>query len=233
MKTLTFAVLAAASAAAAANADFVDMKFLGVGRGQNVKTTFFGATQNVFAGQLNHRIANGSGASAALNGDRLTFCSDFYQHTSSSYTQYEVVGVDQVPSTLPMGAVKAQALHDMYNAFGAGALATNASTTLSSAFQVAVWEVVTDFNGSIASLDMTQGDFKAKKTDGHAFDSAMQNQINAIFAAIGSNQEGGPGLVGLKSGSNQDQLVMGFTIPAPGTAALAGLGVLLAGRRRR
>lgn len=233
MKTITLAVLAACSAAAAANADFVDMKFLGVGRGQNVKATFFGDSQNVFAGQLNHRIANGAGAAAALNGDHLTFCSDFYQHTASSYTQYEVVGVDQVPSTLPMGVVKASALRDMYTAFGAGALAANASTTLASAFQVAVWEVVTDFNGSIASLDMTAGDFKAKKTDGHSFDSAMINQINAIFAAIGSSQEGGVALAGLKSGSNQDQLVMGFTIPAPGTAALAGLGVLVAGRRRR
>lgn len=233
MKTITLAVLAASSAAAAANADFVDMKFLGTGRGQNVKSTFFGSTRDVFAGQLNHRITNGSGAAAALDGDHLTFCSDFYQYTASSYTQYEVVQVEQVPSTLPMGSVKAGALRDMFAAFGAGALASNASTTLAAAFQVAVWEVVTDFNGSAGSLDLAAGDFKARKTDGHSFDGAMSTQLNAIFAVIGSHQEGGPALAGLKSGSNQDQLVIGFTIPAPGTAALAGLGLLVAGRRRR
>ncbi len=233
MKTITLAVLAASAAASAANADFVDMKFLSTGRGQSVKSTFFGSTRDVFAGQLNHRIANGSGAAAALNGDHLTFCSDFYQYTASSYTQYEVVQVEQVPSTLPMGSIKAAALRDMFAAFGAGALASDASTTLASAFQVAVWEVVTDFDGASGSLDLAAGDFKARKTNGNSFDSAMATQLDAIFAAIGSNQEGGPALAGLKSGSNQDQLVMGFTVPAPGTASLAGLGVLLAGRRRR
>ena len=234
MKTFAFTVLATAAAASAARADFVDLAFLGTASGQNVQAVHFGSTTNVFAGQLRHRFSNGTGAAAAMNGDHLTVCSDFYQHVTSSARTYEVVDIDQLPSSLPMGAVRAQALRDVFDAFGAGALAVNASSTLAAAFQVAVWEIVTDYSGAAESLDLSAGSFRARQTSGVAFTGSLATQISQILAVVGAaHQESGLSMAGLRSGANQDQIVLGYAVPAPGTAALAGLGLVFAGRRRR
>lgn len=233
MKTATFALLTAAAVTTAANADFVDMKFLGTGRGDTVRATHLGSTRDLFAGQLNHRISGGAGATAAMNGDHLTFCSDFYQYVSSSYTQYEIVGLEAIPSSQPMGAAKAAALRSLYASAGSAALASNANTTLAAAFQVAVWEIVTDFDGTAGSLNLAAGDFKASRTNGQAFSGAMATQLGDLFAAAVSPAVGGPSMIGLKSGSNQDQILVGFQVPAPGAMAVMGLGALGLGRRRR
>lgn len=232
MKTIAVAI-ATVAVAASANAGFVDMKFLGTGEGSNVKSTHFGNTRNVFAGQLRHRIANGLGTEAALNGDHRTFCADFYETVSSSFTPYEVVEIELVSDTAPMGNVKAGAIRSIYTASGAAALDSNASSSLAAAFQLAVWEIVTDFDGTMGSLSITAGNFSAKKTDGNALSTTINNHLAALFAAVASSNEGLPNLVGLRSQCAQDQLVMGFSIPTPGTAVLASLGILCVGRRRR
>lgn len=231
MKILALSIVA--TAAASANAGFVDMKYLGAGEGSNVRITLNGNSSNVFAGQLRHRITNGSGADAALNGDHRTFCADLYQTVSSSYTAYEIVEIDQVSNSHPMGNVKAGAIRAIYTASGSAALQNGAASSLATAFQLAIWEIVTDFDGTLASLSVTAGDFKAKKTDGSALSSTVQSYLGTFFAAAVSNNEGAPQLVGLRSDCAQDQLLMGYSIPTPGTAVLAGLGALCVGRRRR
>jgi hypothetical protein len=233
MKTFAVVSVAAIAAATSAQAGFVDMKYLGTGRGENVRATHFGTSTNVFAGQLKHRIQNGSGYDAVFNGDHLTFCSDFFQTVTSSYKTYEVVEVDLIPSTMPMGASKASALEALYAASGSAALANNAAADLAAAFQLVVWEIVTDFDGTSGSLSMTAGDFRATKTNGNALSSAVQGHLTTLFAAAFGSSEGGPALAGLRSGSNQDQIVMGFSVPAPATAGLMVVGLVAAGRRRR
>jgi hypothetical protein len=233
MKTLAVVSVAVFAASTSAQAGFIDMKYLGTGRGENVRATHFGSSTNVFAGQLKHRIQNGSGYDAVFNGDHLTFCSDFFQSVTSSYKTYEVVELEEIPSTQPMGAAKAAALWAVYAASGSAALASDASTSLSAAFQLAVWEIVTDFDGTSASLSMTAGDFRATKTNGNALSSAVQNHLGSLFSAAFGSSEGGPALAGLRSGSNQDQIVMGFSVPAPATAGLALVGLVGTGRRRR
>jgi hypothetical protein len=230
----TFAVAAVATlAAASAHAGFIDMKYLGTGRGESVRATHFGTSTNVFAGQLKHRIENGAGSDAIFNGDHVTFCSDFFQTVTSSFRPYEVVEIDLIPSTQPMGAAKASAIEAIYAASGSAALHTSANAALAAAFQLAVWEIVTDFDGTSGSLSMTAGDFRATKTNGDALSSAVQTHLASLFAAAFGSSEGGPALSGLRSGSNQDQIVMGFSVPAPATAGLALVGLAAAGRRRR
>jgi len=235
MKAITAATLTAVFGfAAAANADFVDMRYLGTAKGTSVKATFFGDSRNIFAGQLNHRITNGTGLAAALNGDHLTFCSDFYQTVTSTNKQYEVVSIDVLPSSAPMGAVKAQALRNIYTASGVDASDSAASNDLAAAFQIAVWEIVTDFDGTAASLSVTAGDFKAKKTNGNALSGALASALSGLFSAALQTGPNQANMIGLRSSNAQDQLLAGFVIPTPGTATLALTGTLLAiGRRRR
>lgn len=229
----TVCALLAVSAAATANADFVNMKFLGTGEGMNVRTTYNGHTRDLFAGQLSHRISGATGAFASMNGNHLTFCSDFTQTVTSSYRQYEIVDVAELPGSSPMGDVKAAALRSLYASAGAHALQTTNNDTFAAAFQVAVWEIVTDFNGTAGSLNLNSGTFRARKTNGQAFSGSMASTVASLLQAALVPAEGNIAMIGLLSDCNQDQILTGFSVPAPGSLALLGLGGLAAVRRRR
>lgn len=234
----TSRIIAAAvvvTAAGAVHADTIDVRFLGTGRGSNVRITHAGGTSNVFSGQLRHTLTNGTGLGATLHGDWVTFCADLNQRVTSSTRTYDVVNVAQLPDWGAMGVARANAIRDMYAFANGSQLLSTASNNLAAAFQLAVWEVVTDYNPVVgtASLSLATGAFRATKTDGSAFSSTLMSHVNSFFGSIGVAPAGGGGvnILGLRSGTAQDQIV---PIPAPGVFALTSLGcVCLAGRRRR
>lgn len=238
MKTGSFVVagLFAAFVASNASADFANVKYVGTGKGSNVKMTIGDTTKEVFAGQLKHQISGASGDYAVLNGTKVTFCTDLLQYVSSSTTQYEFVPVSSVPMSAPMGLNKAAAIQAMYNGASGAQLASNVSDDFATAFQLAVWEVVSDYNSNVgvASVSLTNGLFKAKKTNGNALSNGVMNAFNTIIGYIGQSYNTNIKIVGIASNSAQDQIVEGQTyVPAPGAAALASLGLILAGKRRR
>ncbi|HLO42268.1 MAG TPA: Cys-Gln thioester bond-forming surface protein [Phycisphaerales bacterium] len=238
MKKGSFVVAAlfAAFVASNASADFANVKYVGTGKGSNVKMTIGGTTKDVFAGQLKHQISGATGDYAVLNGTKVTFCTDLLQYVSSSTTQYEFVPVSSVPMSAPMGADKAKAIQDMYNGASGAQLASNVSDDFATAFQLAVWEVVTDYNKNVgvASVGLASGQFKAKKTNGNALSSGVMNAFNTLIGYIGQASNNNVKIVGMANNHAQDQIVEGQTyVPAPGAAALASLGLLLAGKRRR
>ena len=98
------------------------------------------------------------------------------------------------------------------------------------AFQLAVWEIITDYNPADQfALGITTGNFRATRTDGNPLSSGVMNHLTSLFAAVGAGHNPDT-LLGLRSTTHQDQII---PVPAPGSAALAGLGLLcLAGRRR-
>ncbi|CAN5758598.1 hypothetical protein BH11PLA1_BH11PLA1_21450 [soil metagenome] len=234
--TSTRAALLAAAAltagAAVAHADMADMKFTGTGAGSNVRLTLDGANMNVFAGQLKHTIQNITGP-AALAGEKLTFCSDILQHVTSSFAAYDIYALPTVPPLFPSATDKVNALNGLFQNFGASALAVNANNDLAAAFQVAVWEIVSDYDGTAASLSLTGGHLLTAKTDGSPLGGAILTNLNSMFAAASasSSASGAISVYAFVNGTAQDQLVA--IVPAPGTAALAGLGLLCMGRRRR
>jgi hypothetical protein len=237
MKTALFTVVAAAvitAAAGAASADTVNVKYLGTGKGSNVKIIAPGVNQNVFAGQLNHQISGGTGLGAILNGTYATYCADITQYVTSTTKTYTVVPIEQVPNVSPMGLSKADALRNLYS-FGAGVQLTNAaSNDFAAAFQIAVWEVVSDFNSNLGltSLSVTDGSFKAKSTNGNALSAGIMNNLNTIFSGIFNLPEGTVPveIAGISHATAQDQIVV---VPTPGALALAGLGGGLLIKRRR
>lgn len=236
MKTTTFAVVAAvvAAAAGAASADTVNAKFVGTGKGANVKIIGPGVNQNVFAGQLKHELSGGTGLGAMLNGTYVTYCSDISQYVTSTTKTYTVLPVEQVPGASPMGLNKASALRNLYT-FGAGAQLLNTATNdYAAAFQIAVWEIVHDYNSNlgVSSLSLTGGSFQAKNTNGNALPSGIATQLNTLFAGIFNLPEGANpvDIAGISHATAQDQIV---TVPTPGALALAGTGGLLFIKRRR
>ncbi|MEZ6242456.1 MAG: Cys-Gln thioester bond-forming surface protein [Phycisphaerales bacterium] len=220
---------AIAIAATSANADVVQMKFLGTGAGRNVTIRSSGYDGGVFAGQLEHRI-NAPGDSP-LDGDWITYCVDYYDFVSSRYNQFYVSNLKNAPDHHPMGEVKAQAIVDLYAYAGGAQLDPHASNDFAAAFQLAIWEIIDDYNGSASSLNINAGDFQAWTSSswrsGHTLDSRIADYLCDLFDAVGT---GGrvPGLVALINDCYQDQIV--YT-PAPGV--LAGFGVLGLGASRR
>lgn len=222
-------VIAGLASASAARADFVDVSYQGKQQGRTVKVTSALLTGDVFAGQLRHTLSDGP---SGLNGDWISFCTDLAQHVSQSASSYEIVDASLLPDGGAMGAAKAQAIADLYAHAGGLQLLTTTSDDLACAFQLALWEIITDYNGESDGygLDVTAGGFKATKTNGDALSAGVMAELTSLFAAVGVAGGSTDSLIGLRSGSKQDQLIY---VPGPGALALAGLAIGGLGRRRR
>jgi hypothetical protein len=231
MKT-TLAAATLATIASFASADVVTMKFVGTGAGQNVKWKLNGGSeQSTFAGQLRHSITGGTGVGADWIGDHNLYCTDLFQYVAGSYSTFNIVTPDVAPGSSPMGADRAQALYDVFSVFTDSAMISGIGNEFAAAFQVAIWEIVTDYNAGvgISSINVDSGNFKLTKVNGSSSrTSTFNNYLGDIFGAIGANAN--DNVVALTNGGAQDQL---FYVPAPGPLALAGAGMFMLARRRR
>ncbi|MCL4740647.1 MAG: hypothetical protein KJZ54_00425 [Phycisphaerales bacterium] len=225
------AVIAVAGFAVAASADVVEMKFTGTGQGRNVKVTIGDKSMGVFAGQLKHSILSGTGLGADLVGDHLTYCTDLYEYVKSSPTTYTIVTLPEMPDSSPMGFARAGGVYDLFAWAGGQQFDPGIAKDFAAAFQIAVWEIVTDYDPSIggASLDVTAGALKVKDSGGGPLSSGISGHLAAMFDAVGSDSAR-RGIVGLRSFGAQDQITV---IPAPGPFALAAAGLALVVPRRR
>ncbi|MBM4112721.1 MAG: hypothetical protein FJ253_05000 [Phycisphaerae bacterium] len=211
----------------AATAETVSMRYDGTGAGSQVKITSALFNGNAFAGQIHQTISGGS----SIDGSWITFCTDLSQHVSGSFNPFEIVTVDFLPSGSPMGAAKANAIRDLYAYAGGSQLLDSTANALAAAFQLALWEVLVDFDDSADghALDITAGGFSATKTNGDAFSATLMSHLSSLFGAIGTVDSSGVQLVGLSSGQHQDQIIV---IPAPAALALVGAAAITRRRRR-
>jgi hypothetical protein len=229
-------LVAIAGASAAAMADTVQLRFDNVGAGRNVRMSIGTTSFNCFAGQLIHNFSGGTGAASGLTGDMITFCSDLTQEVTRTGATYTLTGIQNLPQTIgfgPMGDAKKQAIYDMYSAASGQQMGTNAD--MAAAFQLAIWEVIYDYNGNASSLNLTSGQLRAGSTTGGALSSGILSDASFLFGAIGRNAAQ-TGLLGLSNGLFQDQIlqtVQLVPLPLASLAGLLGLGVVAYVKRRR
>ncbi len=229
----TFAAGLVCALAPAAMADTVTVQYLGKGKGSNVRITWNGNSENLFAGQLRHELSNPAGPTAiSLVGEFRTFCSDLAQRVTSTPKTYTVLPVESVPGSSPMGIDIAAAIRSLYATAGFTAVLATASNDYATAFQLAIWEIISDFNPGMgpASLSLTSGNFSATKTDGSPLSSNITTLANGFLSSFSAMLPSSHQVLGLSSGTAQDQLVL---IPTPGALAVLGLGGLMIARRRR
>ncbi len=242
-------VATAAGLASSARADIVDMYFSGAGRGQAVLIEIGDRTISTFAGQLIHEVTAATSESGddpdgsdswAMLGSQAFFCTDLFQPTSSSTLPYTLTGLTGVPDSAPMSPTTAAAVESLFASADQAQFAADATDELAAAFQLALWEVVTDYTpaGGRASLDIAAGGFRARNPLNEPLSGAVLAQLGTLFDAVGSGESFGGEIMALRSPVAQDQLtaVMGVpaTIPTAGSLASFGLGLLVVvGRRRR
>jgi hypothetical protein len=170
------------------------------------------------------------------NGTFRTYCTDLSQTVVSGVDSFSIVELTAMPDSSPMGTAKANAIKDMF-AYTSNSVTTNsASNDLATAFQLAVWEIVKDFNTASANngLSITSGSFSAKKTDGSALSSGVTTILGNLLAAAGTgSHSSNTGLVikGISNECYQDQIIT-RVVPAPGVAGLGLIGGLAMARRR-
>lgn len=218
--------------AGAAIADTVDLNYTGPGAGRAVKVIAGGTTTDVFAGQLSFTVANGSGSTGVrLNGTLLTYCIDVLEPVGAGQNTYTLANLQDAPVTAAgtpgMGANKAAAIARMYTV--AAGQQFGSSNAFAAAFQIAVWEVIADFD---TGLDVNSGSFQVVQ----GVNSGVSTALGSLFAAANDTSIGRTrGLGALTNEGLQDQLYQ-VVVPLPGAAGMAAVGLLGVGlvtRRRR
>lgn len=233
LRTTSAALSVAYIASVATAAHTVELKKVDTGKGSNVKIQFGTIDQNVFAGELMHKFRNGVGDGAQFNGFTLpTYCIEVTEEVTTSYQQYDVTNDISGLPVPQMGADRAAAVQRMFALLidiknGAGTFDDNTSA----GFQVAVWEVVYDYDAGAgrSSTDVGAGSLIIKNTNGSPLSSAVKSKADMFLDVVGTATSGTlPQVWGFHRDGKQDQIV-----PTPAAGMLAGVGLLAAARRRR
>ena len=257
MKNLLTAIAIAAATATAAHADSLgtfDMKYVGGGlfKGglQYRATDTDGSVRTAStAGELRHTTRNRTRAANDLPVSFSSFCIELEQHTTGSWTDFQVRSILEAPNPERHGPGDAgygqqiqKRVHAVVRAaIDQGIITEKLQPTASStrdnmaAVQLAIWEAIWEQN---ANLDLGDG---TSRLAGDAADrnNAMTSALNGVlsqangFLSLGRSDWNSfkvAGLVALTGSGAQDQLAI---VPLP-PAAFAGLGLLgLAGTVRR
>jgi len=219
MKTLALSLLTAALVTPIASAGVVQATFNGVGPGVTLNYTLVappgGGGTN--AGQFNWTVVSNSGA--PLGPTFTAFCIELTQNVSTNQTYfYNETSLHLAPDPdalpfSPMGSLKAAQIARLITVYKADVTGTAAQRA--AAAQVAIWETVYDNSATTTAGNFFIGDATiAAKADSYLTAQVSASETQDLYA--------------LTSDTAQDMLV-----PAPGAAALLGLGLVALGRRRR
>lgn len=150
------------------------------------------------------------------------FCIELGEHISGGNGyDYEVVNLeDGTDSMGGMGATRANLIRELFGRFAAPAFGEPLTERKAVALQLCIWEIVHETR---STLDLTRG--HARFTSGNELAFNLAQEYLKDLTGDGPRDYT---VVAMSAHGVQDQI-----IPTPGSLALAGLGLIAAGRRRR
>ena len=232
MKAKSIAIAAVLATAAAATADSVQMRFIDSGPSRVITVEVDGDRSRLRVGQLNHEILSSNGDSAPEVGMLTTYCVDVTEQVTRQGETYQVSELTDAP-VVAGGASMSQAAADAIGRLYAHADGRQFDNDrdFSAAFQLAIWEVVEDFEGSVDGLDVDNGTFQARNLN-----SGTRNHLSTLLAVAGNDSlQINSRIRALTNDGAQDQ-IFEVVVPLPTTGAMAAVGLAGAGllaRRRR
>lgn len=234
MRTAPIVALCAAALSTSTFADSVELTLQGVGAGRVVRVhSDDTGTLDVFAGQLHHAGRNADDSLADFNGGFIGFCVELAQYVAPTWSTFERIDVEDGPNSAPMETARADAVRDLFGVAD-GRQYDDDAYDFAAAFQLALWEVVNDYDGSAGSLDVDDGAFRAHGAWGSELPNGVRSHLDELFLGIGGDRSHA-GVFVLSNGGFQDQVVA-VPVPAPVALGLAGLAAVMARRlhkRRR
>ena len=233
MPSKASAAIVLVAVATAAHADIVDMHYTGLGSGHRVKIYAGHRPMNTFAGQLIHEVTRADESWPLGVGAQPFFCTDLFQTASGRSNPFTISELTEVPDSQPMSASTALAVRSLFASASQSQFDTHAPNDLAAAFQLALWEVVSDYDSRLgrSSLDIESGWFRARDSGGNGLSDAVQDRLGTFFDAVAGGERFDGEIFALRSPRAQDQLT---SIPTSGSTASLCLGLALAyGRRRR
>ena len=217
----SIAMLAVLAGASAVMADTVKLDFVGVdGNAMGVA-----GTGTVLAGRVKFDVLAGGTSTQFSAGQRVhTFCIDITNVLKDPDT-YEITDF----AAHVGDSTKSDAVHKLITYAVANNLDFSQANTAAT-FQAMVWEVLTDYDGTFASLNTTAGGFDI--SSGYSGDALLIN--NLINAAHSGTINNNIILTALDSQTGgQDQMYF-VVVPLPSSAGLAAVGLMgMAVVRRR
>ncbi len=232
MKAKVIATAAVLATAAAATADSVEMRFIDSGPSRVLTVEVDGEQSRLRVGQLNHEILSRSGPTAPRVGLLTTYCVDVTEWVTRQSETYHVSDLTDAPVVAGSDGMSQEAADAIGRLYAhADGRQFESDRNFSAAFQLAIWEVVADFDGSTDGLDVDDGEFRA-----WGLNSGTRNHLVSLLDVAGDDSlRVNRRLRALTNDGAQDQ-IFEVVIPLPTTGAMAAVGLAGAGlmaRRRR
>lgn len=224
MNRVTAVVSVVAGTAAVSVAGPVEFDFEGVSRGQNVNISYGDPGDpafegRVFAGSIMHQVDD-----AMMS----TYCIDPDQLAQNGVDNFRRVKLERGLLKRDSADARSRTLAELADIAGPSIWESGAATLSTAAFQVAAWEVVSDYDpgAGASSFDLAGGLFRAWGND------SVINAATSLLGQLTFSRGDASGYNAFLHGTHQD--FMGVAVPAPGAIAIAVIGIpMMANRRRR
>lgn len=238
VKRVGFALAAVPALASLAHAQTAQLSYRRLNAGQSVSWSQDGTGRNTWVGSFVMLINASDGPMSGMEGQEINvFCLDPLQNIGAGPADYSQTTPSGLQMAASNGSAKEAAVRRLLG-FSNNQHNTTTNANYATAFQLALWEVARDYDGSLASLNPFSGGFRYDESSLGGDAAAVKTDLFAMLAAAGDPNGAltTDTVFSLRNDTYQDLIHTRpplNSVPEPTALALLGVGVLGLGAHRR